>query len=74
MRILRFIAALALASVALTGCASRRDHPVACTVAGAIIVGSVAATVAANDHGHAHTPPHMSNVSPPNCGNGATCE
>ena len=73
MRILRFIAALALASSALTGCATCRNHPVVCTVAGAVIVGSVAATVAAHSD-HEHTPPHMRNVSPPNCGNGAACQ
>lgn len=74
MRILRIIAALALASSALTGCATCRNHPVACTLAGAIIVGSVAATVAANSGGHDPTPPHISTTQPVNCGNGGACQ
>ena len=38
------IAVCALAS----GCATCGNHPVACSVASAVIIGSVAATVAAN--------------------------
>lgn len=33
----------------LAGCATCREHPVACTVAGAIVVGSVAASVQHHD-------------------------
>jgi hypothetical protein len=62
-----FAATLALISVALTGSATCRDHPVARTVAGAIIIGNVAATVAAHSD-HEHTPPHMGDISSPNRG------
>lgn len=41
------IAVCALAS----GCATCGNHPVACSVAGALVVGSVAATIAANQSG-----------------------
>jgi hypothetical protein len=40
------IAALLL----LGGCATCREHPVACTVAGAIVAGSVAATIEQHHH------------------------
>jgi hypothetical protein len=62
-----------LAALVLSACATCRQYPVACAIGSAVIVGSVAATVAAHSD-RAHTPPHMSNVSPPNCGSGATCE
>ena len=38
--------------LALGGCATCSRYPVACGVAGAIVVGSVAATVAANQPDH----------------------
>jgi hypothetical protein len=38
--------------IALAGCATCERHPVACGIGGALIVGSVAATIAANDHHH----------------------
>lgn len=46
-----------IVSIALTGCMTCRDHPLACSIAGAIVVGSVAATVAANssDRDHARS-------------------
>lgn len=37
-----------IVSISLTGCMTCREHPLACSIAGAIVVGSVAATVAAN--------------------------
>jgi hypothetical protein len=61
-----------LAALALSACATCRDHPVACTVAGAIVVGSVAASVAQHDHDRAQTP-HMSTTLPVTCTNGGTC-
>lgn len=33
----------------LVGCATCGRHPVVCTIAGAIVVGSIAATIQAND-------------------------
>lgn len=45
--------------LALSGCATCRDHPVACSVGGAIIAGSIAASILANDHHHRDvTAPH----------------
>jgi hypothetical protein len=38
--------------VALAGCATCRDHPVACGVVSAVMVGSIAATIVANEHAH----------------------
>jgi uncharacterized lipoprotein YajG len=46
MKTLALAAALAL----LGGCATCQQHPVYCAVGSAIIVGSVAATIAANSH------------------------
>ena len=44
-------AALAIAALALSGCATLCDrHPVGCAVAGAVVVGSVAATLATHEH------------------------
>lgn len=47
MNILR--AALLAAVLALVGCATCREHPVACGIASAIVVGSIAA---AAEHHH----------------------
>jgi hypothetical protein len=48
---MKVITAIALA-LSLGGCATCSQHPVACSIGGAIIVGSVAATVAANSSDH----------------------
>jgi hypothetical protein len=44
-----FVAALLLA---LGGCATCRDHPVACGIAGAVVAGSIAATIESNRGDH----------------------
>jgi hypothetical protein len=36
------------------GCASCREHPVMCTVVGAIAIGSIAATIEQNQPDHRH--------------------
>jgi hypothetical protein len=45
-------AALLALVLALSGCATCQQHPTACAIAGAVIAGSIAATVVANDHHH----------------------
>lgn len=40
---------LVCALLALAGCATCRNHPVACGIAGAVVVGSIAASV---QHSH----------------------
>jgi hypothetical protein len=56
-----------------TGCATCREHPVACTVA---IVGSVAvAGYEASHRDHSGRPQGMSNTQPVNCAaNPALCQ
>jgi hypothetical protein len=49
------IAIVTLVAV-LSGCATCRSHPVACGVAGAVVTGSIAATIIANDHHHRQQP------------------
>lgn len=67
--------ALLFAPLLLDGCATCREHPTACAIGSAVIVGSVAATIAAHSDSHGHqTPPHLSNTLPVNCGNGSTCQ
>jgi uncharacterized lipoprotein YajG len=58
MKILTLAAALAL----LGGCATCQQHPVYCAVGSALIVGSVAATIALHDSGHGADP--MRNITP----------
>lgn len=48
----KWILAVSLAGL-MGGCATCREHPVACSIGSAVIVGSIAATVAANS-GHNH--------------------
>jgi hypothetical protein len=48
------------------GCATCREHPLVCTVAGAIVVGSVAATIEANS-GHDGRDRNREHITPPNC-------
>lgn len=52
----------------LGGCATCQTHPVACAIGGALIVGSVAATVAANT-GHDHSGPDLCGPSAANRSN-----
>jgi hypothetical protein len=63
---------LALAAlIALGGCATCQQHPVACTIVGAVVVGSVVATIEANEH---HRASPTSNTQPLNCSiNPAAC-
>jgi hypothetical protein len=42
--------ALLLTAALLSGCATCRDHPTACAVGTAVVVGSVAAFAASHDH------------------------
>jgi hypothetical protein len=58
-----FILAVALS---LAGCAICARHPTACAIGSVVIVGSVAATIAANEHGRSHAP-GMAHISPPQC-------
>lgn len=51
-------AVLVTALLAVAGCATCRNHPFACGVAGALVAGSIAATIAANDHHRANAAPH----------------
>lgn len=58
--------------VLLSGCATCTRYPIACAVGGAIIVGSVAATIALHDdhHDHRSIQPHYgycTNPSNPLC-------
>jgi len=70
MKILIIAAALALTG----GCATCQQHPVYCAVGTAIIVGSVAATIAANSGHSSHSPAH-SNNQPMGCAsNPASCQ
>jgi hypothetical protein len=34
-----------VAALAVSGCATCRDHPVACAVVGAVVIGSIAASI-----------------------------
>lgn len=51
-RVPYLLAALLIAALCMAfgGCATCRTHPVACSVAGAFVVGSIAATAAAHNH------------------------
>jgi hypothetical protein len=61
-----------LISLALSGCVTCSEHPVVCGVAGAIVVGSIAASV--SHHGNATALPlHRVNSQPVNC-IGGMCE
>lgn len=65
-----------LAALALSACATCREHPTACAIGSAVIVGSVAATIAAHSDSRGHVqppPPHLSNTLPVNCA-GNACE
>jgi hypothetical protein len=59
---------LALCILSLAGCATCVQQPVACSVGGAIIVGSAAASFRHDDQ---RGGPAMSSVAGPNCANGA---
>jgi len=52
-------AALLALVLALSGCATCRNHPTACTVVGVIVAGSITATLIANgNHGDSRTRIH----------------
>jgi hypothetical protein len=55
-------------SLALSACATCREHPVACTVAVTIIAGSIAASVA--HHEHSAAPPRVATTQPVSCAGG----
>ena len=62
----RRLALLAVAlSLTLQGCATCREHPAACAIVGAIVVGSVAATIENNRGGHRQPP--TGPLCAPNC-------
>jgi hypothetical protein len=46
------------ALLALAGCATCREHPVACAVGSALIVGSIAATIELRKDSHDPAAPH----------------
>lgn len=48
---MKLLTSLVLLST-LSGCATCREHPLACSMVGALVVGSVAATIASQ---HEHT-------------------
>jgi hypothetical protein len=64
------LAAVAALLLALTGCATCQQHPLACGVAGAIVVGSVAASVGSHDN-RAHDNRAVINGTP--CGHFWAC-
>ena len=57
-----------LLALSLAGCATCANHPIACSVGGAIIVGSAAASFRHDDQ---RGGPAMSSVAGPNCATGA---
>lgn len=57
-----------LALLSLAGCATCVSHPVACSVGGALIVGSAAVSFRHDDQ---RGGPAMANVNAPNCTTGA---
>lgn len=52
MSVNRKIALLLALMLTLCGCATCRDHPTACAIGGALIAGSITASILANDHHH----------------------
>jgi hypothetical protein len=60
-------ALVAVLLLALGGCATCQQHPVACGVAGAVIVGSIAAAVQHHHDQQHQAAPGMSNTQPVNC-------
>lgn len=51
---MKMLTGIVILSTLLGGCATCREHPVACTMIGTLVVGSVAATIASQ---HEHTSP-----------------
>lgn len=49
---MKLLTGIVLMSTLLGGCATCREHPLACSMVGALVVGSVAATIASQ---HEHT-------------------
>jgi hypothetical protein len=68
-RLRRIRAALvALAAVGLIqGCATCREHPAVCTVAGAVIVGSVAVAATQHGAGTSRIAPGQASIGAPPC-------
>jgi hypothetical protein len=42
------------AALALTGCATCREHPIACTVATVVVTGAIVASTPGHDDGPSH--------------------
>lgn len=63
------VASPILAFCLLSGCATCREHPLACSVAAAVVVGSVAATL--NAHERESAPPTLRTTLPVNCQKGS---
>jgi hypothetical protein len=61
------IFALVLCSL-LAGCATCREHPIACGIAGAVVAGSIAASVQHHHDQQSAAAAHMSTTQPVNCG------
>lgn len=58
------LAAIVIALLALTGCATCQRHPYICAVGGAVIVGSIAASYASDHDRHAQ---HFTPLCAPHC-------
>ena len=56
MKTLILMVVFAIAGAALSGCATCQNHPYVCAVGGAIVVGSVAATIEAHHHSDSSAP------------------
>jgi len=68
---MKFLTGIVILSTLLGGCATCREHPVACSMIGALVVGSVAATIA-SQHEHTTIPKAQDLCGPtaPNRANG----
>lgn len=62
-----------IATLAMTGCATCERHPTFCAVGAAVVVGSVAATIAMHNdhHGDNGGAPARSTINAPSCANGS---
>jgi hypothetical protein len=64
--VMKITAVLLAAIFAVSGCATCHEHPVACTIVGAIVVGSIAATIENNQPDH-RQPDGYHPLCAPNC-------
>lgn len=66
---MKLLTSLVILSTLSSGCATCREHPVACTMIGTLVVGSIAATIASQ---HEHTSSTVDPCGPnaPNRSNG----